>query len=158
LTRFDPTLVVIEHNSWFPPGYEYIDRGGRAYTGSSATSLSELAAKKGYALLGCTLTNSFFLRAHVFDSLDVRPQSVDEALDRRELCHIIINHAGEIVFSNDAMSQRLLSVIYRSPIRTLARWLSCMPTFYALGEPRANETSILRLLRSVFSSFRRRQG
>lgn len=151
MTRFHPALVVIEHNPWIPPGIEYIDRAARTFMGSSATSLSKLAVNKGYGLLGCTFSNSLFLRDELFSALNVRPQMVDEAFDRREVCSVFMNFAGEVVFSNSAIAQRLRSVVYRSHKKTLIRWLLGMPTFHVLGQSYAKDGAILRLLRRAAS-------
>jgi len=147
MMRFRPALVVIEHNPSIPPGVEYIDRAADTFMGSSATSLDRLAAKKGYRLLGCTFTNSFFLREEFFASLSVRPATVDEAFDRRDVCQVFLNYAGEFVFSNGTMANKLRSIVYRSPMKTLTRWLLGMPTFYVLGQSHAQEGVVLRLFR-----------
>jgi hypothetical protein len=152
--QFQPSLVIIEHNQTFPATLEFIDRGGRAYTGSSAAALNKLASRKGYALLGCTLTNSFFLREPLFALLDVKPQTVHEAFDRRDECYVIVNHAGEIVFSNRAITKKLASVIYAQPIKALVRWALRMPTYYILGDARKKDGAILKLLRLLQSSVR----
>ena len=153
ITRFRPALVVIEHNPSIPPGVEHIDRDARAFMGASATSLNELAAKKGYALLGCTFTNSFFLREELFAALDVRPATVDEAFDRREVCHVFVNYAGELVFSNAAVADRMRSIAYRNPMKSLIRRFLRLPTFYVLGQSHA-ESAVLKLFRRVASLLR----
>ncbi len=154
MTRFRPSVVIIEHNPSIPPGFEYIDRGGRAFMGSSATSLHQLALQKGYELLGCTLINSFFLRQDLFAALKVKPQTVHEAFDCREVCHVFTNFAGELVFSNRAIKNKLRRVIYTSRTKTLSRQLAHLPTYYVLDEPHAKDAVILRLLRRLMAVFR----
>jgi hypothetical protein len=149
MTQFRPALVVIEHNPSIPPGIKYIDRGGRTFMGSSATALTELALKKGYGLLGCTFGNSLFLREDLFDALSTRPQKVADAFDRVGTCNVYLNHAGEIVFSNDAVARRLRAVVYASFWKTFVRRLFRMPTLYVLGQSHAKENTFLRLLRRM---------
>jgi Methyltransferase FkbM domain len=154
VTRFRPRVVIIEHNPSIPPGFEYIDRGGRAFMGSSATSLHQLALQKGYQLLGCTRFNSFFLQEELFAALEVRPQKVEEAFDCRELCQVFTNFAGELVFSNNVVKDKLRKVVYASWTKTLSRRLANMPTYYVLNEPHAKDTVILKLFRKLTANWR----
>lgn len=147
MIRFQPALVVIEHNSGLPPNIDYVDVGGRSFTGSSAAALSRLAEKKGYGLLGCTFSNCIFLRVDLFPSLGVRPQTVAEAFDASEVCYVTLNFAGELVFSNAAIAAHLRQVSYRSRLKTLTRRLLGMPTFYVLGRPHAESGVVMNLLR-----------
>ncbi len=149
--RFHPTLVVIEHNATFPPEFDYIDRGGRGFIGSSVASLNALASRKGYALLGCTATNSFFLLEPCFFTLGVKPQAVEQGLDRAATCHVFINHAGEFVFSNGAVADQLSGVAYARPLKTWVRRALGLPTFYALGEPHREGGAVLKFLRWIKS-------
>lgn len=154
MTRFRPALVVIEHNPWIPPGIEYIDRGAQTFMGSSATSLAGLAVTKGYGLLGCTFGNSFFLRNDIFNALNTQPQTIDNAFDRSVICNVYLNHAGEIVFSNEATASSLRGVVYASFAKTFVRWLFRMPTLYVLGQPYPKESTLLKLLRRMISMVR----
>ncbi len=152
--RFHPTLVVIEYNATIPPEFDYIDRGGRGYIGSSAASLGALASRKGYGLLGCTATNLFFLREPYFSALGVKPQAIDEALDCQAVCYVFFNHAGEIVFSNSAVAGRLRGVTYAQPMKTWVRRALRMPTFYLLGEAHQEAGAVLKFLRWIKSLVR----
>lgn len=84
IKNFRPSVVIIEHNPSFHPGFEYIDHGGRAFMGSSATSLYLLARRKGYELLGARQSNMFFVREELFAALNVRPQTVQETFDHSD--------------------------------------------------------------------------
>lgn len=158
MTRFRPSVVIIEHNPSIPPGFEYVDHGGRAFMGSSATSLHQLARRKGYELLGCTFNNSFFLREELFTTLKVKPQTVHEAFDCREVCQVFINFAGEFVFSNRAIKNKLRRVIYASRIKTLSRQLAHLPLYYVLDEPHAKDNAIVRLLRQLMTTWKGLSG
>lgn len=154
-TQFRPALVLIEHNPSIPPGIEYVDVGGRTFMGASVTSLAKLAEAKGYGLLGCTYSNSLFLRDDLFEILGVRPQTVDEAFDKREVCHIYWNYAGEAVFSNGDVARRIRGVFYTSALKTLKRLLLGMSTFYVLGQSYPRDNAIVRLIRRIVSFGRR---
>jgi hypothetical protein len=105
-----------------------------------------LAARKGYALFGTTATNLFFLREDCFAALGVRPQALGELLPQSP-CYAFLNHAGEIVFSDEALARRLRGISYAQPLKTLARRLSGVPTFYALGQTHAQGNVVLKFLR-----------
>ena len=153
MKSFRPSVVIIEHNPSFHPGFEYIDHGGRAFMGSSATSLYLLARRKGYELLGRSMVNLFFIREELFAALNVRPLTVHETFDHSEFCQVFTNYAGELVFSNPAIKYKLRGVTYVSRIKTLSRRLACVPTFYVLNEPHAKENVILRLFRRLMAAW-----
>ncbi len=149
ITRFHPTMVIVEHNISFPPEVRFIDRGGRAFMGSSAAALDELAARKGYRLLGCVGTNLFFLREAEFSVLGVAPQSVAAALDRKPPCYVFFNNAGEIVFSDRTVARQLRHVAYARPLKSWVRRALGMPTLYVLGDPHPGEGAVLKILRQL---------
>ena len=71
ITSIDPRVVVIEYNARFAPPTRWVmpynaehvaDRND--YFGASLSSLAELGAAKGYALVGCNIagSNAFFVR------------------------------------------------------------------------------------------------
>jgi hypothetical protein len=148
---FHPTMVVIEYNATFPPGYNYIDRGGHGFIGSSAASLSDLASRKGYGLLGATLSNLLFLREPYFSALGVKPQPSDAAIDQKVPCHVFFNYAGEIVFSDGAVARKLRNVTYAQPLKSWIRRVLSMPTFYALGEKHRDGGAIMKFSRWIAS-------
>ena len=47
---------------------EYYDEEGHSYLRCSAKSLDKLGNKKGYKLICCTLSNSIFIKAELFDN------------------------------------------------------------------------------------------
>ena len=66
-----PRVVVIEYNAKYPPPIEWVmpydarhGWDGSDHVGASLQSLTNLAAEKGYALVGCNITgvNAFFVR------------------------------------------------------------------------------------------------
>jgi hypothetical protein len=151
MTRFHPTLVIVEHNMSFPPEFSFVDRGGRAFMGSSAAAFTALAARKGYGLLGSADANLFYLREPYFSVLGVSPQAV-AALDHQPACHMLFNYAGEVVFSDPAVARKLRNVSYARRLKTWIRRLSGAPTFYVLGDTHRGGGAILKFLRWIGSS------
>jgi len=145
--RYRPRLVIVEFNPTFPADFNYIDSGGRGFIGSSAAAFTALAARKGYGLLGSTATNLFFLRDDCFAALGVKLQTLGDVLDPQAACYAFLNHAGEFVFSNETMARRLRGVSYARRLKTWARCVSGMPTFYVLGQPHAQSSVVLKFLR-----------
>ncbi len=71
IERYRPRVVVVEYNSIFPPGVEWVVEydpqawwDGTSHFGASLTALEKLGRKKGYLLVGCNLggVDSFFVR------------------------------------------------------------------------------------------------
>ena len=71
IERYRPRTVVVEYNGKFPPGVEWVVEyhanafwDGTDHFGASLTSLEILGRRKGYLLVGCTLSgvNAFFVR------------------------------------------------------------------------------------------------
>jgi hypothetical protein len=90
ISRVKPRLLVLEYNSFFGPelglSVPYQENFERMaahpsgyYFGASLRALSELAAEKGYALVGCEShgVNAFFLRRDLLG--DFKEKSVEEA-------------------------------------------------------------------------------
>jgi hypothetical protein len=145
--RFRPTLVIVECNMTFPAEFEYVDHDGRCFIGSSAASLAALASRKGYGLLGCAGSNLFFLREQYFPLLGLKPQTVDAALGHKPPCYVFFNYAGEIVFSDSAVAQKLRGVSYAQPLKTWVRRALRMPSFYVLGVTYPEGGAVLKFLR-----------
>ncbi len=147
--KYRPRLVIVEFNPTFPADFNYVDRGGRGFIGSSAAAFTALAARKGYGLLGSTATNLFFLRDDCFAALGAEPQALADVLDPQAACYAFLNYAGEFVFSNETMARRLRGVSYAQRLKTWARRISGMPTFYVLGQPHAQSSVALKFLRRL---------
>jgi hypothetical protein len=143
---FRPNVVVIEFNPTFPSDFCYIDRGGRGFIGSSAAALTELAAGKGYGLVSCCGPNLFFLREELFSALGENPQDLATALGGKRDSYVFVNYAGELVFSDTDIANRLRAVKYVQPLRNLARSVLHLPTFYVLGEPHQQVGSMAKFL------------
>jgi len=71
INRYRPRLVVMEYNPMFPPGVDWVipyDAAawweGASYFGGSLSAFERLGRKKGYSLVGASLTgaNAFFIR------------------------------------------------------------------------------------------------
>ena len=150
MTRFQPAMVIVEHNMSFPPELKFIDRGGNAFMGSSAAAFTDLAARKGYGLLGSADANLFYLREPHFSALGVTPQSV-AALDHQPACYVLFNYADEAVFSDPLPARKLRHVSYARRLKTWIRRLARVPTFYVLGDPHREGGPVLKFLRWIGS-------
>jgi len=74
MEEYRARVVVIEYNSTFPPGVEWVAESGTSEGsgldwGVSLSALERLAEQKQYKLVGCTLngTNAFFVRADLVE-------------------------------------------------------------------------------------------
>ncbi|MGO9682054.1 MAG: FkbM family methyltransferase [Beijerinckiaceae bacterium] len=151
MTRFQPAMVIVEHNMSLPPEFKFVDRGGRAFMGSSAAAFTDLAARKGYGLLGSADANLFYLREPHFSALGVTPQSV-AVLDHQPTCYVFFNYADEVVFSDPLAARKLRNVSYARRLKTWIRRLARVPTFYVLGDAHREGGAVLKLLRWIGSS------
>jgi hypothetical protein len=147
--KYRPRLVIVEFNPTFPADFDYVDRGGRGFIGSSAAAFMALAARKGYGLVGATATNLFFLRQDCFAALGGKPQALADVLDPQAACYAFLNYAGELVFSNETMARRLRGVSYAQGLKTWVRRISGVPTFYVLGQPHPGGNAMLRCFRRL---------
>ena len=62
----NPWVVVIEHNPTIPAHIEYFDPEDEVYFLCSVGALAALGSSKGYRLVCCTRSNSFFVRSDLF--------------------------------------------------------------------------------------------
>lgn len=67
----NPRVVIVEYNAAYPPPLQFVCQydalavwDGSNYCGASLQSLCELGAKRGYSLVGCSISgaNAFFVR------------------------------------------------------------------------------------------------
>jgi len=63
----NPQIIIIEFNNSIPPFINYKDPEGEIYLRCSAKAIEELAIKKGYKIVACTVTNAILLREDCFD-------------------------------------------------------------------------------------------
>lgn len=132
---FKVDVVVIEYNYTIPPDVEYVDEGGKAFMGSSALALVNLAKSKGYSLVACTITNCIFVRKELYPKFNIADNSVDVLMPREGLTFVARNFAGEVVFSSKAVLGPMIGFIgyrrLRKWIKLLLRWKK---SFRYLGE------------------------
>jgi hypothetical protein len=155
LGDFRPSIVIVEHNQTMPPGFEFIDRDGRGFVGSSATSIYLLARRKGYDLVDCTLTNSIFLREDLFTVASLTPRTIAEAFDQADVCYVFRNYAGELVFSNPRVAASIAGIRYASVLKRLKHALLHKPSCYMLGEPWKRDNTVIRAMQLCLDYFRR---
>ncbi|GHT83606.1 hypothetical protein FACS189467_9020 [Bacteroidia bacterium] len=77
IKSYNPRVVVIEYNSIFRPGCEFVVPydatamwDGTSYCGASIESLYKLGLKKGYKLVACGFSgvNAFFVREDLIEN------------------------------------------------------------------------------------------
>lgn len=76
-----PAIVVIEYNASFAPEVKFVPRPGN-HVGSSAASLVELGAEKGYTLVDLTKANLVFVRKELVCRLSVDIKPLEAIFDR----------------------------------------------------------------------------
>jgi hypothetical protein len=155
LSNFRPSIVIVEHNQTMPPGFEYVDRGGRGFIGSSAISLYRLARRKGYDLVECTTTNSIFLREDLFAVAKLKPRTVAEAFDQSDVCYVFRNYAGDLVFSNPGVASSVAGIRYAAVLKRLKHALLRKPSSYELGQSWRQDNALVRGLQLCLNYFRR---
>ncbi len=88
--RYRPRAAVVEYNSFFPPGTEWVipydPQGvwdGTIRFGASLRALEKLGRKKGYLLVGCNLggVNAFFVREELVGSRFSGPFTVENLFE-----------------------------------------------------------------------------
>ena len=128
LSIVSPRILIVEYNSLFGPDacvtVPYAPRFDRTtahystlYFGASIRALTELAAAKGYALVGGNSagTNAFFVRRDVLG--DTRQQSPSTAW-RQSRVRQARDEAGELTYLSSGAEQRRL--IAECPLLDLA--------------------------------------
>lgn len=93
LEKHLPRLLVIEYNPTIPPEIELVGVPGTRF-GSSAKSLCTLAAKKGYRLVACTITNLFFVHHEDFASLGITEPELAAVMPRDHLTYVVTAYDG----------------------------------------------------------------
>jgi len=94
LVKYFPKVVIIEYNPTIMPGIDLIDLQGERNFGSSALALTNLAAEKGYCLIGCTSTNMVFVKNELTHKLGFPRISLNEVFDKRHLIQVINAFSG----------------------------------------------------------------
>ncbi|MBF0239019.1 MAG: hypothetical protein HQM12_15055 [SAR324 cluster bacterium] len=94
LQNYSPKLVIIEHNPTFPPHVEFIDQPGSRDFGCSALALVNLGKEKGYELICCTVTNSFFLRKELLKALGIQKTSLEELFQYDRINYVVSSYKG----------------------------------------------------------------
>ena len=63
----NPQIIIIEFNNSIQPFINYKDPEGEIYLRCSVKAIEELAIKKGYKIVACTVTNAILLREDCFN-------------------------------------------------------------------------------------------
>lgn len=93
LEKYKPRVIVIEYNPTIPPHLEIIQKPDQ-YFGSSASSITKLAEKKGYKLVEMVGTNCFFVQDAEYGKVYDREYMVDDLFPREFLTYIIESYDG----------------------------------------------------------------
>ena len=123
LNYFEPILVIIEYNQTIPSSVEYVDSNGDSFMGSSCLSLYNLAKQKGYELICCTGTNCFFIKKELFHLFGIEDNSPLKLQSTDYQCYVALNHAGELVFSNDKFFQNEIKIIIYKRFKKIIKHL-----------------------------------
>lgn len=133
--EFQPSVVIIEYNPTIPPYYEFIDRGGRSFMGSSCLALYKLGKKKGYEMVCCTESNCFFVKKEFFYLFGIKDNSPQNLQYKDKLCFVALNHSGEVVFEKDIFEvNKIRFILYNRLVKFIKHALLRKKSFYFLGE------------------------
>lgn len=138
LKTLKPRVILCEYNPTMPPEVSLVGESGSRF-GCSARALTELAERKGYALVGMTDTNGIYVRkedAGAFADLECLFEAI--AL-RKHNTYLITTYDGDYVLSKKpAFGMRIAAraglppdrVLYvqeqRHPLYWLRRWMGSL--------------------------------
>ena len=91
LEIYRPKILCIEFNHLIPNEVEFIQKQDfKIKQGSSAKSIIELAKKKNYCLVGCTLSNLFFIENNLKSSVIQNDKiQIEDIRDDKEIKNLI---------------------------------------------------------------------
>jgi hypothetical protein len=99
---YRPKLVVIEFNPSIENGIAFVqERNPRCNQGTSATSLVELAKRKGYELVGANWVNLFFVSAEYFPLFSIPDNSLELVRDDSDTPKIFYGYDGHMFLSQN---------------------------------------------------------
>lgn len=117
LHEYTPKIVVIEMNVRNPPGLRQVNQQRSPFvwgvSGTSATSITELARAKGYALATITGCNAVFVRKEFLHIFHSREPSVVEAFTFEGF-----------TWSESNWEMRMRKVLVKSSL-AVSRWRRC---------------------------------
>ena len=118
LSRVRPRVIVIEYNGKFPPECSWCMPYCEEYTwngtdrhGASLKALEELAAAKGYVLVGTNITgaNAFFVRADLAQGLFPTPSTAENLYNPSRLFLTFKNgHQADVCLVNPTLQMEYL--------------------------------------------------
>jgi len=91
LEIYRPKILCIEFNHLIPNEVEFIQKKNfKIKQGSSAKSIIKLAKKKNYSLVGCTLSNLFFIENNLKNSVIQNDEiQIEDIRDDKEIKNLI---------------------------------------------------------------------
>jgi hypothetical protein len=91
-----PKLYVVEYNTTVPAWLDlYTPYAPDNYFGCSLAALARLAQDKGYAYIGSTKSNGFFLRSDLLNKIPALECDLKDAANQDELVYLMTSFAGE---------------------------------------------------------------
>lgn len=88
-----PRLVVIEFNCSVPAHLALVGKLGGRF-GASLRAMDQMAQTKDYRLIGCSLTNAFFVRGEDADSFQEYEGRVDALFAERTFATVVSDYDG----------------------------------------------------------------
>lgn len=92
--KYNPKIVLIEHNPTIPPHIEYIPEEKSSLTGASTLALYGLGKLKGYELVCCTDTNSIFVRKDLFGFFNIQDNTPKNLMKTDHITYLISKFDG----------------------------------------------------------------
>lgn len=108
LAAHQPRVVLIEFNPTVPPKLDLVQAPGTRF-GASVRAVVELARRKGYQFVGCTVANGVFVRSEEFPSLGVEEPDLDAQFSPAHLTYVMTSYDGEALLSRQPTYSALLT-------------------------------------------------
>jgi hypothetical protein len=96
LERYNPLVVVVEHNPTIPLEVDYVQGTGRN-VGNSARALFRIGKSKGYVGIAMTVTNLIFIRQDFFSRLKIEAPSLERLAGEDTTFRIFYGYDGSLV-------------------------------------------------------------
>jgi hypothetical protein len=128
LVQYEPKIVIIEHNPTIPPHINFVDIPGNQTFGCSARALYCLGQAKGYTLICCTLTNSFFVRSELLPQLALEALPLEQLFQYDAICYAISSYRGHVQLMLHGLVRDDLPFVTSENLRGLIRQALHIPT------------------------------
>ncbi len=99
--KYNPKIVLIEHNPTIPPHIKYIPDEKNSLVGASTLALYELGKLKGYELVYCTDTNSIFVKKDLFDLFNIKDNTPERLMKKDHITYLVSKYDGSYLVDKD---------------------------------------------------------